>query len=131
GRGGGGRRRRSPATGAPRPRPPPPPLPAPGPAEGGLRSALVNTFHDLGGAAGVAVLSSAAGAGLVAARLASHDFTRAFTVGAVVAAVTLAIAAALGPAVRPRPPAARAPADEQAAGGAQATPAGPPAAQSR
>jgi hypothetical protein len=33
-----------------------------GPAEGGLRSALVNTFHELGGAAGVAVLSSAAGA---------------------------------------------------------------------
>ncbi|HET9079901.1 MAG TPA: MFS transporter, partial [Trebonia sp.] len=32
-----------------------------GPAEGGLRSALVSTFHELGGAAGVAVLSSAAG----------------------------------------------------------------------
>src|SRR5215472_1555561 len=36
-----------------------------GPAEGGLRSALVNTFHELGGAAGVAVLSSVAGAALV------------------------------------------------------------------
>jgi len=34
-----------------------------GPAEGGLRSALVNRFHELGGAAGVAVLSSVAGAG--------------------------------------------------------------------
>jgi hypothetical protein len=54
------------------------------PAEAGLRSALVNTFHELGGAAGVAVLSSAAGAGLATARLASHAFTRAFTVGAVV-----------------------------------------------
>ena len=70
------------------------------PAEGGLRSALVNTFHELGGAAGVAVLSSAAGAGLVTAHLASHDFARAFTVGAVCAAVALTIAAALVPAVR-------------------------------
>jgi EmrB/QacA subfamily drug resistance transporter len=69
------------------------------PAEAGLRSALVNTFHELGGAAGVAVLSSAAGAGLVAPHLASHDFTHAFTVGAACAAVSTAIAAALVPAV--------------------------------
>ncbi len=74
-----------------------------GPAEAGLRSALVNTFHELGGAAGVAVLSSAAGAGLVAAHLASHDFARAFTVGAVCAAVSVATAAALVPAVLRRP----------------------------
>jgi MFS family permease len=70
------------------------------PAEAGLRSALVNTFHELGGAAGVAILSSAAGAGLVAARLASHDFTHAFAVGAVVAVVAVAAAAVLVPAVR-------------------------------
>jgi predicted MFS family arabinose efflux permease len=69
------------------------------PAEAGLRSALVNTFHELGGAAGVAVLSSAAGAGLVAARTAGHDFTHAFTIGAVCAAGSLAAAAALVPAV--------------------------------
>ena len=69
------------------------------PAEAGLRSALVNTFHELGGAAGVAVLSSAAGAGLVAAHLASHDFTHAFTVGAVCGAASAAIAAVLVPAV--------------------------------
>ena len=81
------------------------------PAEGGLRSALVNTFHELGGAAGVAVLSSAAGAGLVMAQLASRDFTRAFTVGAVIAAVAVAIAAVLVPAVRRKPPAAGPPAD--------------------
>jgi hypothetical protein len=68
-----------------------------GPAEGGLRSALVSTFHELGGAAGVAVLSSAAGAGLAAAHLGSHDFARAFAVGAVCAVVSLAIAAALVP----------------------------------
>jgi EmrB/QacA subfamily drug resistance transporter len=73
------------------------------PAEAGLRSALVNTFHELGGAAGVAVLSSAAGAGLVVARLSSHDFTRAFAIGAVCATVALAIAAALVPAVLRKP----------------------------
>jgi hypothetical protein len=72
------------------------------PAEAGLRSALVNTFHELGGAAGVAVLSSAAGAALVMGRLGDHDFARAFAVGAVCAAVALAIAAALVPAVRRR-----------------------------
>jgi hypothetical protein len=72
-------------------------------AEGGLRSALVSTFHELGGAAGVAVLSSAAGAGLVMAHLGSHDFARAFTVGAVGAAVCLAIAAVLVPAVLRKP----------------------------
>jgi len=74
-----------------------------GPAEGGLRSALVNTFHELGGAAGVAVLSSAAGAGLAAAHLGSHDFARAFAVGALCAAAALIIAAALVPAVLRRP----------------------------
>ena len=90
------------------------------PAEGGLRSALVNTFHEIGGAAGVAVLSSAAGAGLVAARLASHDFTRAFTVGAVAAVVAVAIAAALVPAVRRSPPEAKALTSDPAAPDAQA-----------
>ena len=73
------------------------------PTEGGLRSALVNTFHELGGAAGVAVLSSAVGAGVVAARLASHDFTHAFTVGAVCGVVSVVIAAVLVPAVLRKP----------------------------
>jgi EmrB/QacA subfamily drug resistance transporter len=73
------------------------------PAQAGLRSALVNTFHELGGAAGVAVLSSAAGAGLVTAHLASHDFARAFTVGTACAAVSVAIAAVLTPAVLRKP----------------------------
>ena len=83
-----------------------------GPAEGGLRSAVVNTFHELGGAAGVAVLSSAAGAGLVTAHPGSHDFARAFTAGAACAAASTAIAVALvRPSARtrrvgrpPRPP---------------------------
>jgi EmrB/QacA subfamily drug resistance transporter len=73
------------------------------PAEAGLRSALVNTFHELGGAVGVAVLSGAAGAGLVAAHLARHDFIHAFTVGAVCGAASAAIAAVLVPAVLRRP----------------------------
>jgi EmrB/QacA subfamily drug resistance transporter len=72
-------------------------LTAADPAEGGLRSALVNTFHELGGAAGVAVLSSVAGAGLVTAHVGAHDFTRAFTVGAVCAVVAVAVAAVLVP----------------------------------
>ena len=73
------------------------------PTEAGLRSALVNTFHELGGAAGVAVLSSAAGAGLAGAHLASHDFTHAFTTGAVCGVASVAIAAVLVPAVLRKP----------------------------
>jgi EmrB/QacA subfamily drug resistance transporter len=71
--------------------------------EAGLRSALVNTFHELGGAVGVAVLSSAAGSGLVAAHLASRDFIHAFAVGAVGCAASVAVAAVLVPAVLRRP----------------------------
>lgn len=68
-------------------------------AEGGLRFALVSTFHELGGATGVAVLSSVAGAGLIAANVSTHDFSRAFTVGAAIAAVAVAIAAVVVPKV--------------------------------
>ena len=74
-----------------------------GPSDAGLRSALVNTFHEFGGAFGVAVLSSAAGAGLVTAQLASHDFTHAVTVGAICGAVSAAVAAALVPTVMRKP----------------------------
>jgi hypothetical protein len=73
------------------------------PAEGGLRSALVNTFHELGGAAGVAVLSSAAGAGLVTAQLASGNIGHAFTIGAMSAAVSVVIAAVVVPTVLRKP----------------------------
>jgi hypothetical protein len=72
-------------------------------AEGGLRSALVNTFHELGGAAGVAVLASAAGAGLVTPQLASGNIGHAFTVGAITAAVSVVIAAVVVPAVLRKP----------------------------
>lgn len=52
------------------------------PAEAGLRSAIVNTFHELGGAAGVAILSTAAGSALVAVDPPVGDFSFAFAVGA-------------------------------------------------
>ena len=78
-----------------------------GPAEGGLRSALVNTFHELGGAAGVAVLSSVAGAALVAAHPAAGAFRAAFTVGASVALGAAVIAGFLVPAVLRDPSAGR------------------------
>jgi EmrB/QacA subfamily drug resistance transporter len=69
------------------------------PAEGGLRSAVVNTFHELGGAAGVAVLSTIAGAALVAAHPAASAFRGAFTAGAACALAAAVIAAFLVPSV--------------------------------
>ena len=72
------------------------------PAEAGLRSALVNTFHELGGAAGVAVASTIAGAALVAAHPAAADFRTVLTVGAAVALAAAVIAAFLVPPVRRR-----------------------------
>lgn len=68
-------------------------------AEGGLRSALVNTFHELGGAAGVAVLSTIAGAALVAAHPAAGAFRGGFTAGAVSALAAAVIAAFIVPSV--------------------------------
>jgi MFS family permease len=68
-------------------------------AEGGLRSALVNTFHELGGAAGVAVVSTIAGAAMVAAHPAASAFRGAFTAGAACALAAAVIAAFLVPSV--------------------------------
>jgi EmrB/QacA subfamily drug resistance transporter len=70
-----------------------------GPAEGGLRSALVNTFHELGGAAGVAVGATIAGAALVAAHPAAAAFRDAFAAGAACALIAAVIAAFLVPSV--------------------------------
>jgi EmrB/QacA subfamily drug resistance transporter len=69
-------------------------------AEGGLRSALVNTFHELGGAAGVAVASTIAGTALVAAHPAAAAFRGAFAAGAACAAAAAVIAAVLVPPVQ-------------------------------
>jgi EmrB/QacA subfamily drug resistance transporter len=68
-------------------------------AEGGLRSAIVNTFHELGGAAGVAMLSTIAGAAMVAAHPAAGAFRGAFTAGAACALAAAVIAAFLVPSV--------------------------------
>ncbi|MGH3212623.1 MAG: MFS transporter [Trebonia sp.] len=69
------------------------------PAEAGLRGAIVNTFHELGGAAGVAVLSTIAGAALVAAHPAAIAFRGAFTAEAACALAAAVIAAFLVPSV--------------------------------
>jgi hypothetical protein len=66
--------------------------------ESGLRSALVNTFHELGGAAGVAVLSTVAGGALVSASTIGA-FSRGFAAAAAIAAVAAIGAAALVPSV--------------------------------
>jgi len=72
-------------------------------SEAGLRSALVNTFHELGGAFGVAAMSSALGAGLTATHVGSHAFTHAFTLGAAVAIGAATLSPLLVPAVlRPK-----------------------------
>jgi EmrB/QacA subfamily drug resistance transporter len=72
-------------------------------AEGGLRGALVNTFHELGGAAGVAVLSTVAGAALVAASPAASAFRGGFTTVAACALAAAVIAAFLVPSVLRQP----------------------------
>ncbi|MBO0841441.1 MAG: hypothetical protein J2O49_11545, partial [Sciscionella sp.] len=72
-------------------------------AEAGLRSALVNTFHELGGAAGVAVLSTVAGTALVSADPGEHAFRGAFTVAAAIAAAGALTSAVLVPTVMRKP----------------------------
>jgi EmrB/QacA subfamily drug resistance transporter len=68
------------------------------PAEAGLRSGVVNTFHELGSALGVAVLSSLAAPSLTGTSL--TGFTRAFAACAVAALAAALIAAILAPAGR-------------------------------
>jgi hypothetical protein len=68
-------------------------------AEGGLRGAIVNTFHEFGGAAGVAMLSTIAGAAMVAAHPAASAFRGAFTAGAACALGAAVIAVFLVPSV--------------------------------
>jgi MFS family permease len=76
--------------------------------ERGLRSALVSTFHELGGAAGVAALASVVGVALVAPGVTPGDFSSAFTTAAIAAAAAAVISVLLVPAIRsaadaPRP----------------------------
>lgn len=68
-------------------------------AEGGLRGALVNTYHELGGAAGVAMLSAVAGTAMAAAHPAASAFRGGFTAAAACALAAAVIAAFLVPSV--------------------------------
>lgn len=74
------------------------------PQEAGLRSAVVSTFHELGGAIGVAALASVAGSALTTASPEPVAFTGALTFGAVAAAVGAASAVLLVPAGVQAPP---------------------------
>ncbi|GAA2260357.1 MFS transporter [Streptomyces amakusaensis] len=69
--------------------------------EAGLASGLVNTFHEVGGSVGVAVVSSVAAAGIAGGGAAG--FTEAYTVLAVTAAVGAALSLVLVPRGRPAP----------------------------
>jgi EmrB/QacA subfamily drug resistance transporter len=70
------------------------------PEESGLRSAIVGTFHELGGALGVAGLATAAGSALTARLVIADDFFRAFAVGTITALIAIPIAGLLVPAMR-------------------------------
>lgn len=61
---------------------------------GRSRLGIINTFHELGGAPGVAAVSSIAAPSLVAAAVSPAGFTRAFTFN-VIAALTAAVLATI------------------------------------
>ncbi|MFD8231646.1 MFS transporter [Streptomyces sp. NPDC059696] len=68
--------------------------------EAGLASGVVNTFHEVGGSIGVAVVSTVAVSGIERGMV--GGFTDAFTVCAVAAAVSAAVALGLVPRGKPR-----------------------------
>ncbi|MEE4545346.1 DHA2 family efflux MFS transporter permease subunit [Streptomyces sp. V4-01] len=70
------------------------------PEESGLASGVVNTFHEVGGSIGVAVVSTVAASGIT--RGLPVGFAHAFAVCAAAAAVTALAAPAVVPAGRPR-----------------------------
>ena len=69
--------------------------------EAGLASAVVNTFHEVGGGIGVAVLSTVAAAGIT--RGAISGFTHAFTVATVIATAAALAAVFFIPAGKAQP----------------------------
>ena len=69
--------------------------------EAGLASAVVNTFHEVGGGIGVAVLSTVAAAGIAGGAV--SGFTHAFTVSTAVAVAAALAAVFLIPAGKARP----------------------------
>lgn len=68
--------------------------------EEGLASGVINTFHELGGAIGVATASSLAAAGLTSVP-SIGGFTDAYTAAAIAAAAAAVLALALVPAGKP------------------------------
>jgi MFS family permease len=74
------------------------------PDEAGVASGVVNTFHELGGSIGVAVVSTIAAASITAAGAVADTggFTGGYLACAVVAAVAALIAGALVPSGRPQ-----------------------------
>ncbi|MEV5434424.1 MFS transporter [Streptomyces sp. NPDC052682] len=68
--------------------------------EAGLASGVVNTFHEVGGSIGVAVVSTVAASGIE--RGTAGGFTDAFMVCAVAAAVSAAVALGLVPQGKPQ-----------------------------
>jgi len=69
------------------------------PQEAGLTSGLVNTFHEIGGSVGVAVVSTLAAAGIEAGTTAGYD--TAFTLSAITAALAALVSLKLIPPGRP------------------------------
>lgn len=69
--------------------------------EAGVASGVVNTFHELGGSIGVAVVSTLAAASLAPGAVGVDGFTTALTACAIVAGVTAAISLALVPGGKP------------------------------
>ncbi|MCW3841027.1 MFS transporter [Micromonospora yasonensis] len=71
------------------------------PGAAGLTSGIVNTFHELGGSVGVAVVSTVAAASLASGGVVATGFTHAFGFSAVAAALAALVALVLVPAGRP------------------------------
>ncbi|MFI6496798.1 MFS transporter [Nonomuraea typhae] len=69
--------------------------------EAGVASGVLNTFHELGGSIGVAVVSTLAAASLAPGAADVSGFTRALLLCAIVALVAAAVSAALVPAGKP------------------------------
>jgi EmrB/QacA subfamily drug resistance transporter len=69
--------------------------------EAGVASGVINTFHELGGSIGVAVVSTVAAASIDTHTRDVAGFADAFTVCAVIAGITAVVALALLPAGRP------------------------------
>jgi hypothetical protein len=62
------------------------------PEEAGLTSGIITTFHELGAAVGVAVISSVAAGSIATAEAGTIGFTKAFTVTAGTAATAALVA---------------------------------------